>query len=125
MTINSDLRPLGIDGARVERLLECCSISVNKNAVPGDTSALRPGGVRIGAPALTSRGFKEPDFVRVAQLIDRGVQLTAEIAKVTSGSSLDAFDQQLEGSEFAPKVNALKNDVRTLATGFPIPGLDF
>ena len=43
-----DLRPKGIDGARVERLLEAVSITANKNACPGDRSALSPGGLRLG-----------------------------------------------------------------------------
>lgn len=38
-------------------------IALNKNTVPGDKSAFIPGGIRIGTPALTSRGFVEQDFV--------------------------------------------------------------
>ena len=40
----------GLDGARVERVLELANISVNKNTVPGDVSAMTPGGIRMGAP---------------------------------------------------------------------------
>merc|ERR1712054_278886 len=47
-----DLKPAGIDGARVEAVLEMASIAINKNTVPGDTSALIPGGIRVGTPAL-------------------------------------------------------------------------
>jgi glycine hydroxymethyltransferase len=43
-----DLRNKGIDGARVERVLELANIAANKNTIPGDTSALIPGGLRIG-----------------------------------------------------------------------------
>ena len=43
-------------------MLELCSIAINKNTVPGDKSALIPGGIRIGTPALTSRGFEEAHF---------------------------------------------------------------
>ena len=43
-----DLRPAGIDGARVERVLDLAHITLNKNSVPRDTSALIPGGIRIG-----------------------------------------------------------------------------
>jgi glycine hydroxymethyltransferase len=64
----------GIDGARVERILELACIATNKNTVPGDTSALTPGGIRMGTPALTSRGFVENDFAQVAHFFDRAVQ---------------------------------------------------
>lgn len=47
-----DLRPMGIDGARAERVLELASITANKNTCPGDTSALTPGGLRLGEGAL-------------------------------------------------------------------------
>jgi len=40
----------GLDGARVERVLELVNIAANKNTVPGDKSALVPGGLRMGAP---------------------------------------------------------------------------
>ena len=45
----------GVDGARAERVLELALLSTNKNTVPGDVSAMMPGGIRMGAPALTSR----------------------------------------------------------------------
>lgn len=44
-----------VDGARAERVLELAMLSTNKNTVPGDVSAMMPGGIRMGAPALTSR----------------------------------------------------------------------
>lgn len=68
-----DLRPLKIDAARAETVLEHVGIAVNKNTVPGDKSALKPGGLRIGAPALTSRNMKETDFVQVADFLDKGL----------------------------------------------------
>ena len=52
----------GIDGARVETVCNKVQITLNKNSVPKDKSALVPGGIRLGAPAMTSRGFKEDDF---------------------------------------------------------------
>ena len=66
-----DLRPKGVDGSRVERVLELAHVAANKNTVPGDKSALVPGGLRMGAPALTSRGFTEADFEKVAEFVDR------------------------------------------------------
>lgn len=55
-----DLKPKGIDGARVERVLELCGVASNKNTVPGDVSALKPGGLRLGTPAMTTRGSARP-----------------------------------------------------------------
>ena len=63
---------MGLDGARAEKVLEELGIAVNKNTCPGDKSALKPGGLRIGAPALTSRNMKEEDFKYVVQLMDKG-----------------------------------------------------
>jgi len=67
----ADLRPKGVDGSRVERVLELAHIAANKNTVPGDKSALVPGGLRMGSPALTSRGFTEADFDKVAEFVER------------------------------------------------------
>jgi len=68
-----DLRPMKIEGAMVERVLEEVSIAVNKNTCPGDKSALRPSGIRLGTPALTSRGLTECDMEKVSEFIHRGV----------------------------------------------------
>lgn len=60
-----NVRAGGLTGSKLEKLFELASITVNKNAILGDTSALVPGGIRVGAPALTTRGLKEKDFVQV------------------------------------------------------------
>jgi hypothetical protein len=52
-------------------VLDEVSITLNKNSVPGDKSAVVPGGIRIGTPALTTRGFKEGHFEQVADFIHR------------------------------------------------------
>lgn len=57
------------------------NIAVNKNTVPGDASAFVPGGIRVGTPAMTTRGFVESDFEKVAEFIHRGIQLTIDINK--------------------------------------------
>ena len=49
-----DLRPLGLDGAKVEKVLEEVSIAVNKNTCPGDKSALKPSGIRLGELNLST-----------------------------------------------------------------------
>ncbi|HEX9705531.1 MAG TPA: serine hydroxymethyltransferase [Gemmatimonadales bacterium] len=67
-----DLRPKAITGKEAEQLLDRAAITVNKNTIPGDPqSPFVTSGLRLGTPAVTSRGFREPELERVAQLIDR------------------------------------------------------
>lgn len=67
-----DLRPKNIGGSLSARLLEEISIACNKNTVPGDKSAMNPGGIRLGTPALTTRGLTEDHMDQVAAFIDEG-----------------------------------------------------
>jgi len=68
-----DLRSAGITGSKAERVLEEMSIACNKNTVPGDKSALNPSGIRLGTPALTTRGLVEEDIDEVVNFIDKGI----------------------------------------------------
>ena len=61
------------------RILEDVGISVNKNTVPGDKSALNPSGIRFGTPPLTTRGFKEADMESVVALIDRALAIAIDV----------------------------------------------
>ena len=61
--------------------MEACNITVNKNTVPGDTRPMVPGGVRIGTPAMTTRGLKEAEFEVVSDFLHRSVQITQSLAK--------------------------------------------
>ena len=66
-----DLRPKGLTGKEAEQLLDRAGITVNKNTIPGDPqSPFVTSGIRLGTPALTSRGFMEPEMGRVAELLD-------------------------------------------------------
>lgn len=67
-----DLRGTGISGAKAERILEDISIACNKNTVPGDKSALNPSGIRLGTPALTTRGLKQAEIDIVVDFIHSG-----------------------------------------------------
>lgn len=117
-----DLRPAGITGARAEKILEDISIACNKNTVPGDKSALNPSGIRLGTPALTTRGLKEEDIDIVVDLIDRGLQLSKEVTKV-SGPKLVDFKRVLkEDTTLSAKVSALREEVEDFAKNFPLPG---
>uniref|UniRef100_A0A3Q3BYR6 Serine hydroxymethyltransferase n=1 Tax=Haplochromis burtoni TaxID=8153 RepID=A0A3Q3BYR6_HAPBU len=116
-----DLRPRGMDGARAERVLELVSITANKNTCPGDKSALTPGGLRLGAPALTSRQFKEADFEKVVELIDEGIQIALDVKKKTGNlASFKSF--LLEDQDTVSRITELRQRVELFARPFPMPG---
>ncbi|RMZ81397.1 hypothetical protein DV738_g2229, partial [Chaetothyriales sp. CBS 135597] len=110
----------GIDGARVERVLELCGVAANKNTVPGDKSALKPGGLRMGSPAMTTRGFTEPDFARVAEIVDRAVSIAIAVDKSArqhaqaegkkNPGSLKAFLDYLRQGEDVPEILTLRKE---------------
>jgi glycine hydroxymethyltransferase len=111
-----------VDGARVEKVLERCLITLNKNTVPGDDKPLVPSGVRIGTPALTSRGLVEKDFTQVANFIDRGIAVAALINKEKGADQkLVTFVEALTKKEW-PEMHALRSDVSAFAQKFPMPG---
>lgn len=113
----------GIDGARVERVLELANIATNKNTIPGDVSAMTPGGIRMGAPALTSRGLVEKDFVEVAKFFDRGVNIALEV-KGATGKKLKDFKAALPSSEANAELKALENEVAHFSQQFMTVGFE-
>lgn len=119
-----DLRPLGLDGARGEKVLEAASIVCNKNTCPGDKSALKPGGLRFGTPALTSRNLQENDFLQVVEFIHRAIEITKEL-KDLAGPTLKEFKEAVKTNQVVqPKLTALREEVENFARKFPLPGLD-
>jgi glycine hydroxymethyltransferase len=70
-----DLRPSGLTGKEAERLLGLAGITVNKNTIPDDPqSPFVTSGIRIGTPALTTRGMGRDAMLAVAALIDRALR---------------------------------------------------
>ena len=66
-----DLRPKSVTGKEGQELLDRAAITVNKNTIPGDPQkAFVTSGVRIGTPAVTTRGFREAEMLKVAEFID-------------------------------------------------------
>ncbi|KAI1723958.1 serine hydroxymethyltransferase domain-containing protein [Ditylenchus destructor] len=117
-----DLRPNGLEGSRIEKVLDLASIVCNKNTCPGDTSAFRPGGVRLGASGLTSRGFKENDFLQVADFIHRAIEIYRK-HESRAGKTVKDFKQFTEtDSAFLTDINKLAEEVDQYATKFDIPG---
>ncbi|KAI9497676.1 serine hydroxymethyltransferase [Zychaea mexicana] len=117
-----NLKPKKIDGARVERILELVNVAANKNTVPGDKSALIPGGLRIGTPAMTSRGLKEQDFDKIASFIDRAVKIAIEEKGKVEGKKLADFKKHIGDGKHIQAVQDLKNDVVAFASEFPTVG---
>jgi len=117
-----DLRPKNLTGALVEKTLESIQISCNKNTVPGDKSAITPSGIRLGTPALTTRGLKEKDIETVADFIDEAIKLTIQVTKITGNKKLKDFADTLHSnSEIHGKVTQLKKRVQDFANQFPVP----
>merc|ERR1712084_197119 len=114
-----DLRPHGLTGSKVEKVCELASISLNRNAGHGDASALSPGGVRIGSPAMTTRGCTTDDFKKIGGFLDRCCQIALKVQE-EKGKKLKDFEAALVGH---PDVLALKAEVEAWATGFGYPGL--
>lgn len=99
--INSEgLENLG--GEEASTLLEEANITLNKNAIPNDSrKPWDPSGVRIGTPALTTRGMKEKEMVKVAEYIDI----------------------VLKNRENKSIIKKTKEEVKDFASKFPIPGI--
>jgi glycine hydroxymethyltransferase len=116
-----NLRDKGLDGARVEAVLEAANISCNKNAIPGDKSALTPCGIRIGTPAATTRGFGEDDFRRVAGYIDACVNLCLKIQSELPKEANKLKDFKAKVAAGVPEVQALKKEIAEWASTFPLP----
>ena len=69
-----DVTPLGVNGKEAEALLDEIGITVNKNAIPFDTNPpLKPSGVRIGSPAVTTRGMREGEMKQIARWISEAL----------------------------------------------------
>ena len=94
-----DLRGTEITGKAAEETLDAARITVNKNAVPFDP---RPpfvtSGIRIGTPAVTTRGMREPEMETIAELIHRALQHIGD----------------------ARALGAVGDEVRALCQGFPV-----
>jgi glycine hydroxymethyltransferase len=88
-----DLRPKGLNGKIASETLDHAGITVNKNGIPFDTEKITlGGGIRIGTPAVTTRGMKEAEMIQIANWIDKALihkenpavlaEIKAEISKI-------------------------------------------
>jgi glycine hydroxymethyltransferase len=103
MMVLDVVRSFGIDGRRAERTLDEVAITTNKQVIPDDPNPpLRPSGVRIGTPAATTRGMREPEMAAL------GASIVA---------ALRARDDPVA-------LASLRAEVEALCEGFPVPGID-
>jgi len=94
-----DLSPKGLTGKAAEKALEKAGITVNKNMVPFDPQKpMTTSGIRIGTPAITTRGMKEPEMRQVAALMDR----------------------VLKNMESEPELESVRRQVSELVKDFPL-----
>lgn len=110
----------GLTGSKVEHAFDEIHITLNKNTIVGDKSAMTPGGVRLGTPAVTTRGYLEKDIEEVARFIDEGIKVCLDVQK-TSGKKLSEFKTGISQSQ---NVKDLAQEVKNFSTQFDIPGFD-
>ena len=104
-----DVRPLGLTGKQAEKALDAVGITVNKNTIPYDPQ--KPGiasGIRIGTPAITTRGMKEAEMERIGALIGRILQAKGDesVAKDVASEVLDLTRRYPVPGITLEKVNA-------------------
>lgn len=126
-----DLKNRGIDGARVERILELVGVASNKNTVPGDKSAMKPGGLRMGTPAMTTRGLLPDDFTRVAEIVDRAVTITQHLSTKAveeseskgrkNPASVSAFMEYVADGNEITEIVELRREVEAWISTFSLP----
>lgn len=87
-----DLRPKGLNGRQAQETLDVAGITVNKNSIPFDTeSVVKGGGIRIGTPAVTTRGMKEEEMMEIADLMDEALSSNGD------ASVLEKVRQKVKG----------------------------
>ena len=104
-----------VTGRMAEKELEKAEITVNKNMVPFDTrSAFKTSGLRIGTPAVTSRGFVEKDINDIVELIDTVLSAVAKYADVVNGVTEERAE------EYKAVLENVKRKVHNLTAGRPL-----
>jgi len=114
-----DLRPHGLTGSKVEKVLDMMHITTNKNSVVGDKSMITPGGIRLGTPALTTRGMLEPEMAQIATFMLKAVEISKR-AQEKAGKKLVDFVAHLADDE---ELKAMGEEVKAFAREFSIPGV--
>jgi glycine hydroxymethyltransferase len=111
-TVLVNLKPNGITGSKVEKICEEVDISINKNFVYGDKGT--PNGIRLGACAFTTRGAQEKDFVIIADLLHKSVELGKKIQG--DDKLLKVFISNIE--KYREEIDALRKEVNDFTDNF-------
>ncbi|MBI3887713.1 serine hydroxymethyltransferase [Candidatus Microgenomates bacterium] len=121
-----DLRNKNIEGWHAHVTLEAANICGNKQTIPNDPKPpFYPSGYRLGTPAITTRGMKEPEMKIIAQFIDEGIKISQKLNLPDIGSN-DHEKDQAARKEFKTRlaqsedVKNLKEKVKSLCQKFPI-----
>lgn len=109
----------GCTASRYERLCELVNVSVNKNTMSHDKSALNPSGIRLGTPAMTSRGFVEDDFMFVSMVLVKLVGLCKNIESKCMSKSLAEFNEKCK--EYEDDIQEIRNEVIGYVSKLPYP----
>ncbi|KAI3448327.1 hypothetical protein Pfo_004992 [Paulownia fortunei] len=115
-----DLRNFGLTGKNFEKVCELCHITLNKVTTFDDNGNIIPGGVRIGTPAMTSRGCVEADFEVMAEFLLRAAQIASSVQR-EHGKLPKSF---LKGLENNKEIIELRARVESFASQFAMPGFD-
>ncbi|AEE31862.1 Serine hydroxymethyltransferase 7 [Arabidopsis thaliana] len=112
-----DLTPMGLTGKVYEKVCEMCHITLNKTAIFGDNGTISPGGVRIGTPAMTTRGCIESDFETMADFLIKAAQITSALQR-EHGKSHKEFVKSLCTNK---DIAELRNRVEAFALQYEMP----
>lgn len=114
-----DIRPHGVTGSKLEKVLDKMHITANKNSIVGDKNAVNPGGVRLGTPAVTTRGMVEKDMEVIGDFLIQGIEISKKIQE-KAGKQLKDFLPAIENDE---ELKALGEKVKEFASKFGLPGI--
>lgn len=114
-------KSFGVDGKTYEKALDMIGLSLNANALPSDkATAFRPSGVRLGTPAITTRGLGEKEMKQLALWMKKVADLCRE-AVATAGPDDSQPEKHLD--DFAAELETIRTEVKSLALKFPVPNL--
>ena len=115
-----DLTNRGIDGWCAAWALEYAGIVLNRNSVPYDTkSAFYPSGIRLGTPAVTTRGMKEKEMLKIAQWLNKAINIAKEYVPATDSKETRL---KFKNSVTADKrLKAINLEIKRVCAKFPLP----